>query len=210
MRILCFGDSNTWGYRPDTGDRYTKEERFTGILQKLLPEDEVIEEGMNGRTFVLEDPYCPYTNGLQALPFILKSQMPIDLVIIMLGTNDLKRHFHLSKEVIAKGAKEVIKGILNPYLNEKYAVAKILLVSPIHLHPYIAKIPISNIDYGDREVKESEGLALCLEAVAREYDCAFLDAACYACASEVDGMHMEQGEHEKLARALYEKIIEMK
>ena len=128
MRIMCFGDSNTWGYRPDNGLRYDSDERFTGILKQKLPDDGIIEEGLNGRTFVLHDPYCDYASGEAALPYLLKSHMPLDLIVIMLGTNDLKHQFQLSAEAISRGAKVLIRMIKNPYLNEKYPVPKILLV----------------------------------------------------------------------------------
>lgn len=109
MRIMFFGDSNTWGYRPDNGLRYDVHERFTGILKQKLPDDEIIEEGLNGRTFVLHDPYCDYASGEAALPYLLKSHMPLDLIVIMLGTNDLKHQFQLSSEVISRGAKVLIR-----------------------------------------------------------------------------------------------------
>ena len=151
MRIMCFGDSNTWGYRPDNGLRYDSDERFTGILKQKLPDDEIIEEGLNGRTFVLHDPYCDYASGEAALPYLLKSHMPLDLIVIMLGTNDLKHQFQLSAEAISRGAKVLIRMIKNPYLNEKYPVPKILLVSPIHLHEEIGELEGSWFDYGKEE-----------------------------------------------------------
>lgn len=210
MRILCFGDSNTWGYRPDNGLRYERNERYTGILQTLLKKDEIIEEGLNGRTFVLHDPYCDHASGEVVLPYLLKSHMPLDLVIIMLGTNDLKHQFQLHPEVIARSAKQLIRMIKNPYLNEKYAVPKILLVSPIHLHPDIGVLEGSWYDYGKEEYEKSTQLAAYFKQVALTYDCAFLDAAKYAKASCMDGMHMEKDQHALLAKALADKIEMMR
>lgn len=210
MRILCFGDSNTWGYRPDNGLRYERDQRFTGILSQLLETDEIIEEGLNGRTFVLQDPYCDYASGEAALPYLLKSHMPLDIVVIMLGTNDVKRQFHLHPEVIARGAKQLIRKIKDPYLNEKYAVPRILLVSPIHLHKDIGVLEGSWHDYGKEEYEKSTQLAYYLKQVALTYDCEFLDAAEYANASSIDGMHMELDQHALLARALADKIETMR
>ena len=210
MRMMFFGDSNTWGYCPVNGLRYEKEERYTGILQSLMREDEIIEEGLNGRTFVLHDPYSDYANGEAVLPYLLKSHMPLDIVVIMLGTNDLKHQFRLSAEAVARGARVLIKLIKNPYLNEKYPVPKILLVSPIHLHEKIGELEGSWLDYGKEEYEKSTQLAYWLKQIAQEYGCAFMDAAEYASASNIDGMHMEVSQHISLARALAHKLTEMK
>lgn len=210
MRILCFGDSNTWGYDPTNGLRYEKHQRYTGILQELMKEDDIIEEGSNGRTFVLHDPYCDLANGKDVLPYLLKSHMPLDIVVIMLGTNDLKRQFHLCSEMIARGAKTLIRMIKDPYANEKYPIPDILLVSPIHLHEDIWKMDGSMLDYGKEEYENSTQLAKYLEEVAETYDCAFLDAARYAKASKVDGMHMDIDQHKQLAQAMACKLEEMK
>ena len=95
--ILCYGDSNTYGYDPSNGFRYPKNVRWTGVLADLLgPEFTVIEEGCNGRTTVFDDPLEGWKNGLDYLKPCLNSHKPIDLVILMLGSNDLKDIFHAS------------------------------------------------------------------------------------------------------------------
>ena len=89
--ILCYGDSNTWGYIPDVGRRFPEDIRWTGILQNLLGSTyEVIENGLVGRTTVFDDPYGPCRNGLASLDCALLSSAPLDLVSLALGTNDLK------------------------------------------------------------------------------------------------------------------------
>lgn len=94
--ILCYGDSNTWGFEPVTRNRYGRTERWTGILRQELGLDyDVIEEGLNGRTTVWDDPIEGHKNGKEQIIPILKSHQPLDLVTIMLGTNDLKRRFGL-------------------------------------------------------------------------------------------------------------------
>ena len=105
--ILCYGDSNTHGFDPVTGGRYVYDERWPGILQQTLGRDAymVIEEGLNSRTTVCED--CCYDDnksGLALLPAILKSHFPLDLLIIMLGSNDMKQRFHMEPAEIARGA----------------------------------------------------------------------------------------------------------
>ena len=102
---MCFGDSNTWGYSPTTGQRYPANVRWTGVLQAELGSDyHVIEEGLNGRTTVWEDPIEGDKVGKRHLPVLLQSHAPLDLVVVMLGTNDLKMRFSAHASDIAAGA----------------------------------------------------------------------------------------------------------
>ena len=130
-RILCFGDSNTWGQDPLTGERLGKDIRWPGVLAKDLgPSCEIIEEGMNGRTTVWDDPIQGYANGQDYLVPCLKSHRPLDLVIIMLGTNDLKNRFSLSARDIAKGAAVLVGIVFKSDCGVKQAAPKVLLVAP--------------------------------------------------------------------------------
>ena len=88
--VLCFGDSNTWGYSPDDGERFAPDVRWPGVLAARLGDDwRVIEEGLNGRTSAFDDPLDPILNGKTFLPVCLATHAPIDVVVIMLGTNDV-------------------------------------------------------------------------------------------------------------------------
>ena len=131
--ILCFGDSNTWGYSPQDGGRHPSDVRWTGVLQKSLGTDyRIIEEGLNGRTtFINEegDEARPLRSGSDVLQIILETHRPLDFVIIMLGTNDLKLEFNLTVEQIAQGARELCETVLNSeYLADN--PPQILLISP--------------------------------------------------------------------------------
>ena len=104
MNILCFGDSNTHGYNPKDTTRFEKNIRWTGILQNLLGEkDYVIEEGLSGRTTVFEDPINEGLCGLNYIVPCLMTHEPVDLLIIMLGTNDTKERFGANADVISLG-----------------------------------------------------------------------------------------------------------
>ena len=129
--VLCYGDSNTFGYDPMTGMRYPKEIRWTGILASLLGEDfNVIEEGCNGRTTVTDDPIEGWKNGLDYLKPCLNSHRPVDIVILMLGTNDLKEVFHLTAAEIADNAG-ILVDVIQSFTKEKQGfMPKIILVSP--------------------------------------------------------------------------------
>ena len=104
MNILCFGDSNTWGYKPDKSGRYDENIRWTGLLQKKLGSGyHIIEEGLCGRTTVFHDELREGRRGLDMIGVTVEMHDPLDLVIIMLGTNDCKSRYGASASVIAKG-----------------------------------------------------------------------------------------------------------
>lgn len=110
MNILCFGDSNTWGYRPDRKGRFDENTRWTGLLQqKLGPEYHIIEEGLCGRTTIFQDELRENRRGLDMVGATVEIHNPIDLMIIMLGTNDCKNHYRASASLISKGLDQVIR-----------------------------------------------------------------------------------------------------
>ena len=129
--ILCFGDSNTYGYRPDGKGRYGEEVRWTKRLQTALGKENynIIEEGLCGRTTVFEDELRNDRKGINAISMILETHNPLDLVIIMLGTNDCKVRYGASAGVIGKGLEQIISKV-KQFTNEH---TKILVISPILL-----------------------------------------------------------------------------
>lgn len=203
MRILCIGDSNTWGLNPENGLRH--ENRWTKILQRQMPGDEIIEEGLNGRTYIFDDPVCRERCGIKALPMLLMSHQPVDLVIVMLGTNDLKSIFHAKANMIAKGCRSFIRTIKDPYLY-RYPVPEILIISPVFLHDEIEEREGITGDFDHVSLVQSHLLGDKIEEVCQEYEVNYLRAADYARASSVDCIHMDEENHRKLADAIYHKI----
>lgn len=208
-RILCYGDSNTWGYIPGTGERYDAETRWTQVLAKELGKDYVIiEEGLSGRTTVWDDPYVPgCRNGRDGLPYALLSARPLDLVIIMLGTNDLP---HTGAYGYSRGLSDIVRRTLHAevFYKDNSRIfpqgPKVLLLSPITLHPDIARIrpeSPSRDKYG-----ESCRFAEYTEKIAEEFSLPWMDAAQYACASPVDGLHMPPESHIALGKAVAQKV----
>jgi lysophospholipase L1-like esterase len=195
--IVVFGDSNTWGYDPATGGRFPRAQRWPGVLQRELGADfEVIAEGLNGRTTVHDDPIEPYRCGADALPSCLMSHSPVDLVVLALGCNDLKKRFSVSAFDIAEGAARLI------FLARAYAEGpdgrppKILLVAP----PPIAKLTgFAEMFEGGRE--KSILLGQRYRDVAKRDGVAFLDAGAVIRCSDLDGIHYEADQHELLGRA---------
>lgn len=203
--ILCFGDSNTWGYSPQDGIRFSLDIRWTGVLQKSLgPSYRIIEEGLNGRTiFVNEEgkEARSLRSGSDVLPVILESHRPLDLVIVMLGTNDLKEEFELTVKEIAQGAKTLCEMILqSEYLVEN--LPKILLISPTYIGSTIMP---DQEEFFNQARKKSYQFAEHYQRVANELGIHFLDAAKIVSASEGEGVHWDAEQHIKFGKEL--KII---
>lgn len=200
--IMCFGDSNTYGESPEGKGRYPRHERWTGILQdRLGPDYCIIEEGLNGRTSVFEDPVEGDKCGLRQLPPILASHTPLDLLIIMLGSNDLKHRFNATATDVALAAERVVKTAqsVDNYTSDK--PFQILLVSPAEVCPqtFLGEV------FGDRSATSRE-LPKLFEAVADRCGVWFLDIAKYAKPSQLDGLHFDRENHKKVAQAMETKI----
>lgn len=199
--ILCYGDSNTWGCKPGVLTRHPADVRWTGVVQKLLgPTYNIIENGINGRSTVWDDPANPCRNGLFGLGYALYSAKPLDLVVLMLGTNDLN---YTNAEGYALGIKLLAQRILKantsfPGTSEIFPdKPRLLLVSPIHVTQDRPSYP------------ESCKLAGYTEQVATGLGIPWLDASAYAKPSPLDGCHMEAEQHLALGQAIYEKIKEI-
>lgn len=208
--VLCYGDSNTYGYIPETGMRYPREVRYPGRLQLLLGDAyAVVEEGCNGRTTIHDDPIDGWKNGLDYLKPCLNSHKPVDIVILMLGSNDLKATFHLTAKEIADGAG-ILVDVIQSFTEEKQGyVPKIILVSPPPLGGGIASSPFYGAFYEDA-VAESRHFPEYYRAVADKYGCIFFDAAAYIEPSPVDSLHLTTEGHRILAERLYELIKELR
>jgi lysophospholipase L1-like esterase len=209
-RILCYGDSNTWGKIPGSQryQRYSASERWTGVLQeKLGQEYEIIEEGLNSRTTNLDDPdpTKPGRNGLQLLMPILESQHPIDTVILMLGTNDLKVQYDRLPTDIANGMQSLIDEMTKfAQMVGKYR-PRIILISP----------PLVNENHAREMYREagqkSQALAalyqnLAQRAAKENETCEFIDAAQYVEPSLIDGIHLEREGHQRLAEVIFQVL----
>ncbi len=197
--VLCYGDSNTYGFNPSNGFRYPEHVRWTGILSDFLGEEyRVIEEGCNGRTTVFDDPIEGWKNGLGYLRPCLNSHKPVDIVILMLGSNDLKETFHASPEEIAKGAEVLVKDILDFTVNKQGFAPVILLVSP----PEIGEGIADSAFYGrflENAIGRSREFPKWYRRVAEENGCVFVDAASVVKASPVDSLHLSPEGHARLA-----------
>lgn len=198
--ILCFGDSNTWGYTPLSGVRYSINDRWPRVLQANLGDKyHIIEEGLCGRTIASHMQDRPQRSGQELLPALLESHRPLDLVIVMLGTNDLQHCFNLSAEEIASNMKSFCLMIKNNELiNQHNPETKILLISPAHL----AELPIEDQHHFQGGQLKSKQLARHYSQLASDLNLEFLDAHNFVQTTNIDGIHWTKEQHNKFGRIL--------
>jgi lysophospholipase L1-like esterase len=204
--ILCYGDSNTWGFDPATQERFPPDVRWTGVLANELGEGyRVIEEGLGGRTTVWDDPVEGlHKNGRAYLLPCLESHQPIDLVVLMLGTNDLKQRFSVPAVDIAAGAGVLVELIQKSGAGAGASAPAILLVAP----PPVGRIGEWAEMFTGAEAK-SRQFAGTYRDVAAEWGCHFLDAGEVVVSCAADGIHLEAGQHLKLGRAVTARAREI-
>ena len=202
--ILCYGDSITWGYSPKDGSRFPFEDRWPGILQLELGDSyRVIEESVPGRTTNWDSPFLPERNGRKSLPLVLETNLPIDLFILMLGTNDLWKTFNFSASEIAGSCAFLIWTVQKAMAGPGFGVPEILLVAPQPLGPLA---PFMKTFFEGRAAV-SRQLAREYEKIARMTGCHFLDASKYVKSSRVDGVHLDAAGQKKLASGVKKSVL---
>lgn len=188
--VLAFGDSLTWGAIPGSDDRHRFEDRWPNALESALGGGvRVIENGLNGRTTVLDDPVAPDRNGATLLPGLLEAHSPLDAIIIMLGTNDLNYCYGGRAFEAMRGLDRLVEIVTHHPYTRNMPPPKTVLVAPPHLRE-----PDNEPDYEHyfgHAIEESTKLAAYYKRVAAERQCAFFDAADVAQSSPVDGCHLD-------------------
>ena len=200
-QILAFGDSNTWGLIPGTGERYPKHVRWTGILRKAVakPGFRILEDGVCGRTTVFQDPSRSGRKGLESLARY-KPADAIDAAILMLGTNDCKKAFRASPEQIGCGLEQCLL-----QLETLVPPDRILVLSPILLGKDVWK-PEKDPAFDRISVETSAALKPVYQRIAEKHGIHFLAASDHAEASPVDDEHLNAEGHEHLASAILDKL----
>jgi lysophospholipase L1-like esterase len=206
--ILCYGDSNTHGTMPmpDLGSmgRYDRQTRWPGQLAALLPDWQVIEEGLPGRTTVHDDPIeGAHRNGLAVLPASLESHRPIDVVILMLGTNDLKQRFSVNALDIALSLEKLVLAIRGSGCGPDGAAPGVILVAP----PPILEVQDLGVMFAGGQAK-SHDLGPRLSALARALEVPFVDAGSLIGVSEIDGIHYDEPAMAALAQAFAQAVTD--
>lgn len=206
---MIFGDSNTWGWDPSndlvaTIRRWPDEVRWPGVAQSELGEEyKIIQEGLNGRTTVWDDPIEEYRCGKQHIIPLLDTHAPLDLVIIMIGTNDLKVRYSVSAQDIANGAALILDKTLAQTGAFGEDGPRVLFIAPPPLGP-IENGVFKFMLEGNRQ--KSIEMAEFYEGVAKSRGVYFLNAGTVAKASEIDGLHLDAKDHEALGKAVATEI----
>jgi lysophospholipase L1-like esterase len=204
-KILCYGDSNTYGRIPGAERRrYPTNVRWTGVLQGLLGGDyEVIEEGLGGRTTVIDDGDGSARNGLKYLLPCIESHAPIDFFVVCLGTNDLKERFALSAEQIAANFERLLSEAMRKFKDEQGRIPEVIVMAP----PLVDEsVPTTQERYIGAEAKSNQ-LGELYQRLATKYEAKFLDLAQLVIPSKDDGYHLDEASHRKVAEELAGKIL---
>lgn len=228
-QILCFGDSNTWGYDGESRKRLPWGKRWTSLLQEKFDVEtakqgiqagnntagqreagnaehksgesvRIIEEGLCGRTTIFEDPLRDGRRGTALLPTLLETHDGVDVIVLMLGTNDCKTVFGASAEVIGKGIARLLDQIA-AYAPE----AKVLLISPIYLGEKVWQEGYDQ-EFSRDSVQVSRDLEKVYQRIADEKHVEFMRAASYVSCCAADQEHMNAAGHQVFAKAVYEKL----
>ncbi len=203
IKVLCYGDSNTYGQKPDKTGRYEVDVRWTGVLQNLLGSSYyVIEEGLGSRTTDLDYERKPGRNGKTYLAPCLHSHNPIDIVTIMLGTNDLKIEYRRSAGDIATALGGLIDDVREYGETKSGDSPKIILISPIEIDDRAPRFAEFYTGYYDTEsMQESKKLTAVIEQIAKEKGVLSLDAATVSKPGE-DGIHFAEESERPLAELI--------
>ena len=204
--VLCFGDSNTYGQVPGSGplDRFGPDTRWSGVLRQQLGSGwYVVEEGLSGRTTVRDDPIeGEHKNGRRYLKPCLQSHAPLDLVIIMLGTNDLKARFNQPPSEVAMGIGCLVYDIKELASGPRGTIPEIMIVAP---PPILDDIKEWHSIFAGAPAK-SRKLALEFEIIADSLEVHFFDAGTVASCDPADGFHLGAEAHRSLGLALAQEV----
>jgi lysophospholipase L1-like esterase len=201
--IVVFGDSNSWGYEPVSGARYPVGVRWTTIMQRELgTEYALIEEALNGRTTVFDDPIEPFRCGIDYLQPCLMSHAPLDLVIVALGCNDLKKRFSVSASDIARGAERLLVTAQLLAVGPKGTSPKLILVAPA---PVAKLTEFAEMFEGSEQ--KSKLLGGYYRLVAERLGVGFVDCGEHIKCSDRDGIHLEADQHAILGRVMADAVL---
>jgi lysophospholipase L1-like esterase len=201
-QILVYGDSLTWGIIPGTRQRLPFGQRWPAILEAELRRTgkavRVIEDALNGRRTVWDDPFKPGRNGLAGIEQRIEVNSPVALVILMLGTNDFQSVHQLNASHSAQGIASLVRAIRRAPIEPEMSAPTVLIVAPprsgVAAGPMVEKF----LQARDR----SEGLDTAYASIAAEMGCAFFDVGAVIIPSVVDGVHLDADQHDLLGRQL--------
>lgn len=204
IQILCFGGLNTWGRKPDAGgQRFNRGERWSGILSaELGPRFHVVEEGLDGRTTIFDDPLAPCRNASTQLAPCLDSHKPLDVVLLMLGTSDLQNHIAAAPETIAAGVARLGTEVLASEAWPGGGSPQLVIIAP----PVIAG-PQRGSPAPEHAERVSHLLPALLARTASSLGCRYIDSNT-AVGESQSGLVLDAESHRRLALALVPLIVD--
>lgn len=210
-RILLYGDSNTHGYRGSDHLRFEKPLRWTTIAEERAGDGfELINKGMNGRTACCDEPLFPFRNGLKYIEPCILTHLPVDMVCVMLGTNDLKKEFGLSAKDIALSCGKVLakaRDVMDKTCPGN--TCRYLLMSPIEVSGDLARSKWVDDYEGEVTLQKSRDFSRCYAEVAATEGFLFFDAALYGSPCTDDGIHLSGESHKSLGFAFGSYLLEL-
>ncbi len=207
ITVVCYGDSNTYGYDPSTGGRYPREKRWTTILEdKLGVRYEVIPEGLNGRTTAHDRPNAAWKNGVSSFIACLGTHKPVDILTIMLGTNDCIAGLGLHADQIASGMETLVSLAYDKFPELQGYVPRIIVIAPAAIGEGYEKSPLA-YELNASSFSKSREIGPLFAKIAQKYTCDFIDAVDAVEVSDLDCMHLSETGHRQLAELIYNTII---
>ena len=194
-KIVCYGDSNTFGYSPKNGIRYDEKIRWTSILQKILgTEYRVINEGMCDRTAFVDNPNGLLFSTQKYFPEFISKSENIDVLILWIGTNDLMFQYNLPLNAAEKGLKNLIN-------LAQTKVKKIIIIPPLILNENIFNGYFKN-KFDETSIAKSKEIGIIYKNLAEKHNCGYFDINKFVKPSEIDGLHYEENSHKVIAENL--------
>ncbi len=201
-KILCFGDSNTYGFNPADGSRFPENIRWSGRLKKFASSKyEIIEAGGNNRTAFCENPQGKEFTGYKVIEKYYQERY--DLIILAIGINDIQTFYNISVEDFQKGLENFVKLVKSSFLD-----SKILLVAPSILKKVILKSCFGTL-FDENSIEKSLKLSEIYQKTAKKLDCEFMDLNNVTESSDIDGLHYTEEQHEKISHAVFQKICKI-
>lgn len=205
-QVLVYADSLGWGIVPGTRKRFRFDQRWPGVMEIALGATgrsvRVIEDCLNGRRTVWDDPFKPGRNGIVGIEQRIEVNSPLSLVIVCLGTNDFQSMHAHNAWHSAQGVGAIVSAIRRAPIEPGMPVPFILVVAP----PVLREAKGTLAPKFEGADRRADGLAAALASVADEMDCSFFDAGSVTAVSRVDGVHLDADQHLALGKALADKV----
>lgn len=196
--VLCFGDSNTYGYSPLDGSRFSQAERWTGILKTRF---NVIEAGLNNRVGFVLSPYGEKYSGLKYFPKVLSACNNIDIIVLAVGTNDLQYAYNVDMQTIENGLEQMI-------LLAKEKTSNIIIVPPVILSKNIFN-GVFSLMFDKSSIEKSVQVQEIFKKVVSKHNCKLLDFNEFVRPSNIDGLHYDKTAHKKIAEVVLDNLVNL-